>query len=45
LLNSLPAVLSDGDDGMSEALRRDAEAEQDPAAVLTWEELKRAVNR
>ncbi len=43
LLDSLPAVLSDGDDGIAEALRRNAELEQDPAAMLTWEQLKRTV--
>ena len=43
LLNSLPAVLSDSDEGIAEALRRDAEVEQDPAAALSWEELRRAV--
>jgi putative addiction module component (TIGR02574 family) len=43
LLASLPAVLSDDDDGVAEALRRSAEMDRDPAAALTWEELKRRV--
>jgi hypothetical protein len=41
LLDSLPRVLSDSDDGIAEALRRDAEEGQDPAAMLIWEEMKR----
>ncbi|MGA2660920.1 MAG: addiction module protein [Verrucomicrobiota bacterium] len=43
LLDSLPAVLSDGDEGIAEALRRDAEMDQAPGAGLTLEELRRAV--
>jgi hypothetical protein len=43
LLDSLPAVLSDDDDGLAEAMRRDAEMDWDPAAVMTLEELKRRV--
>jgi len=35
LLDSLPAVLSDGDGGVAEALCRNAELEQDPVAVVT----------
>ncbi len=41
LLDSLPAVLSDSDEGVAEALRRDAELERDPAAGLTLEQLRR----
>ena len=40
LLDSLPVVLSDHDEGVAEALRRDAELECDPAAGLSLEELK-----
>ena len=40
LLNSLPAVLSDEDDGVAEALRRSAELAEDPGATITFEELK-----
>jgi len=43
LLNSLPAVLSDADDGVAEALRRDADLDQDPRAGMTLDELRRAV--
>ncbi len=43
LLDSLPAVLSDDDEGIAEAMRRDAELDQDPAAGLTLEELKQTV--
>jgi len=41
LLDSLPAVLSDSDEGVAEARRRDAEMDRDPEAALTWDELKR----
>ena len=41
LLDSLPAVLSDDDDGLAEAVRRDAEMDRDPAAVMTLEDLRR----
>ena len=44
LLVSLPAVLSDEDDGLSEAVRRRAELDQDPAAAMRFEELRLAVN-
>ncbi len=44
LLDSLPAVLSDDDDdGLAEAIRRDAEMDRDPSASMTLEELRRAV--
>jgi len=43
LLDSLPAILSDADDGLAEALRRDAELDQDPGAGMTLDELRRAV--
>ena len=45
LLDSLPAVLSDSDEGIAEALRRDAELDRDPAAGLTLEQLRRALKR
>jgi putative addiction module component (TIGR02574 family) len=38
LLNSLPAVLSDEDEGIAEALRRDAELETDPAEAISLAE-------
>jgi len=45
LLDSLPAVLSETDEGVAEALRRDAELERDPAAGLTLDQLRRALKR
>jgi hypothetical protein len=45
LLRSLPAVLADDDEGVAEALRRDAEMDQDPSAAVTLEELRSAVQR
>ena len=38
LLDSLPAVLIEEDDGLAEAIRRDAEMDRDPAASMTLEE-------
>ncbi|MBE7502087.1 MAG: addiction module protein [Verrucomicrobiales bacterium] len=40
LLASLPAVLVDEDEGMAEALRRDAELDQDSGGGMTLEELR-----
>ncbi len=45
LLNSLPAVLSDDDDGVAEALRRSAEMDRDPSASMTLEELRQTVKQ
>ena len=45
LLGSLPPVLHDEDDGIAEALRRDAELEANPAAGLSLEQLDRQVER
>lgn len=39
LLNSLPAILSDEDEGIAEALRRDAELDADPAQAIPLSEL------
>ena len=39
LLDSLPGILSDEDDGVAEALRRDAEIEADPAQTISLAEL------
>jgi hypothetical protein len=41
LLDSLPGVLADEDDGIAEALRRDAELDRDPGAAISHDELKR----
>lgn len=45
LLYSLPATLSDEDEGISEALKRDAEISADPSMGITWDELKKGIGR
>jgi putative addiction module component (TIGR02574 family) len=45
LLYSLPPELEDDDEGLAEALRREAEMEADPAMCMTLDELKRSVGR
>jgi putative addiction module component (TIGR02574 family) len=45
LLGSLPAVLSDFDDGSEEAGRRITEMKADPAARRTWNEVKAELGR
>lgn len=42
---SLPAVLHDEDEGIAEALRRDAEFGADPAAGLSIEQLDQEIAR
>lgn len=39
LLDSLPGILSDEDEGIAEALRRDAEIKADPAKAISLAEL------
>jgi hypothetical protein len=39
LLDSLPGILSDPDDGVAEALRRDAELDAHPERAISFEEL------
>jgi putative addiction module component (TIGR02574 family) len=39
LLDSLPGVLSDEDEGVAEALRRDAEIDADPNQAITIAQL------
>ena len=39
LLDSLPGVLSDKDDGIAEALRRDAEIETNPDQAISLSQL------
>lgn len=39
LLDSLPGILSDEDEGIAEALRRDAKIEADPAQAISLAEL------
>lgn len=43
LLRSLPSVLHDGDDGLAEALRRDAELDANPALGTTLEQLDQQI--
>ncbi len=45
LLGSLPAVLSDFDDGSEEAGRRIAEMKADPAVRRTWDQVKADLGR
>lgn len=45
LLYSLPAALSDEDEGISEAFRRDAEISANPSKGITWDELKKGIGR
>jgi putative addiction module component (TIGR02574 family) len=40
LLCSLPSVLHDEDDGVAEALRRDAELDRDPSKGMTLDEFR-----
>jgi hypothetical protein len=39
LLDSLPGILSDQDEGVAEALRRDAELDAHPERALSFEQL------
>src|SRR6516164_4433616 len=43
LLGSLPSVLYDEDEGVAEALRRDAEFEADPSLGMSLEELDQRI--
>jgi putative addiction module component (TIGR02574 family) len=45
LLRSLPPLVLDEDDGVAEALRRDAELEIDPTQAMTLPELDSHVQR
>ncbi len=45
LLDSLPAVAVDGDEGLAEALRRSQEMDRDPSVFLTHEQFLKAVGR
>lgn len=45
LLCSLPAVLSDIDDGSEEAGRRIIEMKADPASRRTWDQVKAELGR
>ncbi len=45
LLGSLPSMLHDDDEGLAEALRRDAELDHDPSAGMTMDEFRKAFGR
>ena len=45
LLESLPPILDDEDEGVAEARRRDSEMTRDPKASITWGELRRGIGR
>ena len=45
LLHSLPAILHDDDQGIAEAMRRDAELDRDPSTGLTMQEFRKSLGR
>lgn len=45
LLESLPSVLHDEDEGMAEALRRDADLEANPTSGISLEDLDQKIER
>ena len=45
LLESLPPVLHDQDEGIAEALRRDADFENDPSFGMSLEQLDQQIGR
>jgi len=45
LLGSLPSVLHDEDQGIAEALRRDAELDANPLAGISMEQLDQQIKR
>ena len=45
LLGSLPPVPQDADEGIAEALRRDAELDANPSGGLSLEQVDQQVNR
>lgn len=45
LLDSLPAFLYDDDEGLAEAIRRDAEMDGDPSIGLNTEQLRASLGR
>jgi len=45
LLGSLPPVLQDEDEGIAEALRRDAEFSANPSVGISLEQLDRQIER
>jgi len=45
LLDSLPGILNDEDEGIAEAQRRSAEMDRDPSVCLTHEEFLKELGR
>lgn len=45
LLDSLPALLVDDDEGIAEARRRSRDLNENPGQGVTWDDIKRTVNR
>ena len=45
LLGSLPSVLHDEDEGIAEALRRDADLDVDPSSGMSLEQLDEQIKR
>jgi putative addiction module component (TIGR02574 family) len=45
LLESLPGILTDEDEGVAEALRRDAEIDADPGQAISLAELDARIRR
>lgn len=45
LLESLPPILSDEDEGIAEALRRDAALESDPDQVISFAQLDSQIRK
>jgi hypothetical protein len=45
LLESLPGILSDKDEGIAEALLRDAELDANPGQAISLEELESQIRR
>jgi hypothetical protein len=45
LLGSLPSVLHDNDEGIAEALRRDAELDANPLLGVSLEKLEQQIDR
>ena len=45
ILDSLPASMSDDDDGLAEARRRSREMDEDPSIGMSWGEMKAALGR
>jgi hypothetical protein len=45
LLESLPSILHESDDGLAEAMRRDSQLDADPSIGMSLDELNSAMGR